>query len=43
MKIAGWITFGILAVIYLIGRFFNKDICEDIDNDEVSRKYSGDK
>ncbi len=42
MKVASWITFGILAAVYFIGKFFSKDICEDVADGEVSRKYSGD-
>ena len=43
MKTIGSIIVGVLVAIYCIGRFFNKDIREDIENDKVNRHYSGDK
>ncbi len=33
----------IVILVFCIGIFFNKDICEDIVDDKVSRKYSGEK
>lgn len=39
-----YIFFGILGVVLMIvGLIFDKDICEDDENDKVNRHYSGDK
>jgi hypothetical protein len=43
MRTTGCILLGIIALVYFIGRLFNKDICEDIADDKVSRHYGGEK